>query len=140
MPAYNRQGVLQTGSAAMPTSRPPDPRRAIEVRAAEDTDFYLAVVDDGSTPVHVEAGAQCLLTVRPTPAVDDEKVFRVTGVPEPVRGPNIWRFSFSSTETRRKSPGFQRGYYDVVLIAADGRRNFVVPASPFRLLGEPGAP
>ena len=141
MPVLLRQGVVQDAAACPPSAVPADPRQAVVLRAAEDTDLYLFVVDAGSSPVPIEDGDTLQLTVRPTPQVDDEKVLRVDGVPKPLRGPNAWLLSFGSDLTRRKSAqGFVRGFYDVVLIRAGGRRDFVVPASPFRLLGEPGAP
>lgn len=140
MPAIRRHGVLHTGANHFPESRPSDPRRSIELRAAEDTELYVRVLDDGGSPVPFADGMTMSLTVRTRPLVDEEKVLRIAGVPQPLEGPEVWLFTFDATTTRRKSPEFTRGFYDVVLTRPGGQRDFVIPASPLRLLGAPGAP
>jgi superfamily II DNA/RNA helicase len=40
---------------------------------------------------------------------------------------------------RRKSPEFTRGFYSLTRIASDGRRDYIIETSPFRLFGSPGA-
>lgn len=144
MSIIRRHAVLQTSSQAFPESRPPDPRRALEIRAAEDTDLIVRVIDDGGSPVPKEDLMVLRLTVRPRPLVDDEKLLRLDASPLPLEGPNIWKFAFTSLITKQKSTQFSRGFYDVVLLRrageSDERRDFVIAAAPFRLLGSPGAP
>lgn len=140
MPVLRRLAVLKLSSNPLPSQQAPDPRREILVRAAEDTDVYFEIVDDGMTPVQYATGQEVQLTVRPTPTVDDEKVLRLAGVPQPLVGDNVWKVTFTADTTRRKSTEFTRGYYDLLLIRPGGSRDFVIETSPFRLLGSPGAP
>lgn len=140
MPVLRRIAVLQTGSAHLPSTAQPDPRRAIEVRAGEDTDLFFEVLDDGGSPVAYKTDDQLQLTVRPTPAVDDEKLLRLFASPSPLDGPNIWKLTLTAQLTKQKSSQFSRAFYDLCLISATGRRDYVIETSPFRLLGAPGAP
>jgi hypothetical protein len=139
MPIFRRIAVLQRASAHLPLNAPPDPRRAIEVRAGEDSDFYFELLDDGGTPVQTVIGDAVQITVRPSPSVDDERVFRIDLTPAPLVGPNIWHLLLTAELTRRKSPEFTRGFYNLTRIASDGRRDYVIETSPFRLFGSPGA-
>lgn len=139
MPIFRRIAVLQTGSAHLPLNAPPDPRRAIEVRAGETTDFFFEILDDGGTPVQKTTGDIVQFTVRPTPSVDDEKVFRIDLDFAPLQGPNIWKLTLDADITRRKSTEFRRGFYALCLIREGGRRDYVIEPSPFRLFGSPGA-
>lgn len=139
MPIIRRIAVLQTASANLPLNAAPDPRRAIEVRAGEDTLIFFEVIDDGGTPVQYTTGDVVQFTVRPTPAVDDERVLRIDLTRAPLIGPNIWLLTLDADLTRRKSPEFRRGFYALCLIRQSGRRDYVVETSPFRLLGSPGA-
>lgn len=126
--------VLETASNKPPLSQAPAPARTLNVRAAEDTDLLVELVDDGYSPVQHATGQAMTLTVRPTPSVEDERVFFLAGVPARLEGPNVWRFTFSATETRRKSTSFQRGFYAVLFAEASGAKSFVIPASPFHLI------
>lgn len=137
MPVLRYLAVLQTASNKPPSSQAPDPRRELRIVANEDTFVYFELMDDGSSPVQHADGQTMRLTVRPTPQVDDEKVFKLDLVPAPDQGPSTWRVTFTADETRRKAPGFDRGFYDVVLIRTNGQRDFVVRTSPFKLLGAP---
>lgn len=139
MPIIRRHAVLQTGSRRAPQVTPPDPRRALEVRGGEDVDVIVEVLDDAGVPVQFSSTDQLQFTVRPTPRCDDEKTIRLFAVQQPLEGPNIWKLSLSADLLRRKSIEFSRGYYDFCLIRqSGGRRDFVIEASPFRLLGAPG--
>lgn len=126
--------VLETASNKPPLSQAPNPARTLNVRAAEDTDLLVELVDDGFSPVQHAAGQAMTLTVRPTPSVEDERVFHLSGVPAPLEGPNLWRFTFSAGETRRRSTDFQRGFYAVLFTEASGSKSLVIPASPFHLI------
>jgi len=139
MPIFRRIAVLQRASAHLPLNAPPDPRRTIEVRAGEDSDFYFELLDDGGTPVQTVTGDAVQITVRPTPTVDDERVFRIDLAPAPLEGPNIWHLLLTAELTRRKSTEFTRGFYALTRIASDGRRDYIIETSPFRLFGSPGA-
>jgi len=140
MPIFRRIAVLQRASAHLPLNAPPDPRRAIEVRAGEDTDIFFEILDDGGTPVQTVTGDAVQITVRPSPSVDDERVFRIDLTPAPLEGPNIWLLTLSADFTRRKSPSFTRGFYNLTLIRTNpDRRDFIIEVSPFRLFGSPGA-
>jgi hypothetical protein len=140
MPIFRRIAVLQRASAHLPLNAPPDPRRAIEVRAGEDTFIYFEVLDDGGSPVPANTGDIVQFTVRPTPSVDDEKVIRLDLVRAPLEDPNIWLLTLSADFTRRKSPSFTRGFYNLTLIRTNpDRRDFIIEVSPFRLFGSPGA-
>lgn len=127
--------VLQTASNKPPLSQAPDPRKTLSVRASEDTELFVELVDDGLSPVQHAAGQALSLIVRPTPSVDDERVFFYEATSAPLVGANVWRVLFPASETRRKSTYFQRGFYDVLFTSAAGVRSLVIPPSPFRLLG-----
>jgi hypothetical protein len=137
-----RLAVLNLAQNKLPSSVAPDPRRELDVFAAEDTYLVIDLVDDGMTPVHYKVGQTLQLTVRPTPTVDDEKLIRLNGVPQPKEGPNVWLFTFSADFTRRKATQFTRAFYDLLLIEAGPpeKRSLVVRASLFRILGSPAAP
>lgn len=140
MPVIRRIAVLQTASANLPLNASPDPRRAIEVRAGETTDIFFELLDDGGTPVQYTAGDVVQFTVRPTPAVDDEKIFRINLARAPLVGPNIWLLTLDADLTRRKSPEFRRGFFNLCLIRENpNRRDYIIEVSPFRLLGSSGA-
>ena len=130
--------VLQTASNKPPLSQAPDPRATLKIRASEDTELLIDLVDDGLSPVQHAANQALSLTVRPSPSVDDERVFRYDAAPAPLVGANTWRITFPASETRRKSTYFQRGFYDVLFVSAAGVRSLVIPASPFYLLGAVG--
>lgn len=127
--------VLETASNKPPLSQVPAPARTLNVRASEDTELFVELVDDGYSPVQHAEGQAMTLTVRPTPSVEDERVFFLEGAPAPLQGPNVWRFAFSASETRRKSVAFQRGFYAVLFSAVSGAKSLVIPASPFHLVG-----
>jgi hypothetical protein len=143
MPVIRRHAVLQTGSRRAPQVAPPDPRRAIEIRGGEDTTIIFEILDDGGSIVPIKTGDQLLLVVRPTPAVDDERLIRQFATPALLEGPNIWSLTLTATLTKHKSTEFSRGFYSLALIRQTGQTttstDFVIEPTPFRLLGSPAA-
>lgn len=132
-----RIAVLTRGvGKPFPTSQAPDPRKRLGVRAGETTRVLYELVDEGMSPVFITPSQRLVLTVRPKPSGEEEKLIQLDAVAAPSYGPNFWLFTFSGDLLRRKASVFKEGFYSVALVdSVAGTKDIVVGDSLFQLYG-----
>ena len=118
-------GVVEDGTTRR-EGVPIDPRASLSVTKGSNVEIVVAVVTPGGEPVKLTGvGTELLLTVKKRPT-ETATISRLA-----ISEGNIGTFTLVPTDTRTQTAGLYG--YDVWL-TKDGKRDVVVPLSPFNLL------
>jgi len=136
MPTFTLVGVLEDGSVRAPTV-PTNPRAPLRVTQGSSVDLIVKVVTSSGVPVDLATfmgvNGRIVLTVKRhdygvfgTPAA-----IQSVGTVDPLLGPGSAKFTITPNQTRLLEPGVFA--YDIWLEDGSGRREPVLPTSPFHL-------
>lgn len=134
--------VLDEGERQRGNNVPADPRRRLVIYLGTDVTMRFYVLHRSGAEVELTTGSSTLVfTLRDRPGEFGDKKFQATATLRADLGPHIADVSIAPQISKQwdGERNLARWFWDLAL-TRNGRRDLVVPTSPFCIIGAVGLP